>query len=231
MVASLLTSYRNASMAQDIDPFFMVSATPLTEEVYEDKISRIDATQIKLIGINIISQIVPHLGCVGKFRVEQSVLEKTGTTVAMLSSKQRMMIALQKMAADKAIIKENVKFLSAKDELRFYEAMIFPVTQAIAKAFSTPSSFLERGLCLQLSGNEPAEILKKACAVIGVNIDMRHVPKYYSITLCIDKGLSEDRSQLIFSIKGECEKVEFSNHTFALEELEKGVRSEGRAKL
>ncbi len=184
-----------------------------TDSVLQDKISKIDAWQIELIGLAIVNQILPNLGSDGKARVEQRVLEMTGK-LAELS----MFELATLMVAPFLEIKEKDPLRLSKEKLALFgHALLVPVRQAITQALSIPIDFLDRGLRFQLSETVPTKILEESAEKIGIKITADDVPFNYCITLNLDKGLSHKYSTLVFSLTQTCGGAEFSKRFYSIE--------------
>lgn len=189
----------------------------INDRILEEKISKINATQLELLGWRLASQILHNLGKVAKARIEPEVAQKKG---APLSEAQLRTLEMGRMAAEKEVEISGIEFLSGSKSADFITAMLSLIKNAISKNFSTPSQFLTSGLDFKLSEHNPEGILAETAKKIRIDINMNQVPIRYYIHLRIDKALSQQQSKLVFSFTEESDGVEFDKHTFTVEQLE-----------
>ena len=98
---------------------------------------------------------------------------------------------------------------------------MWPIQKSITQSFSIPGSFLEKGLSFRLSEYEPVEILKTIAEELGIIITIVDVPVRYYIDVKLDEKLTQEKSEIVFSLVETSDTVEFSTKTFSVEELRK----------
>ncbi len=120
---------------------------------------------------------------------------------------------------------EKTQFLSDEQAERFQEEALRPVEAAISDSFSEPDEFLEDGTRFHLSEYRPMGFLAETAEEIGLELTVLDVPPKYCVRLKLDKALTQEKSDLVFALTEESDKVEFSRKTFTISELERNFRS------
>jgi hypothetical protein len=118
------------------------------------------------------------------------------------------------------LVSKDKNFPSENIRERFSRILLWHIKEAIVKSFATPLGFLRDGLSFQLSANEPTEMVKRIAQVVALDINLFHVPAHYRIALHIDALLSQEQSELVFSLTESSENIELSKRTFTIESLE-----------
>jgi hypothetical protein len=187
----------NLSTASGVKLEETLSAKELCE-----KISKIGANQIELIGNKIAGNILDNIGTTAKARIAEQVAP----------SKQ-----LQNTETND---EEQEKCLSDRQMFAFLNVLAWAIKGSLTTTFSTPQNFLESGMSLDLSDNAPIGIFKETAEKIGVKLTMREIPLRYSIYLQLDSNLTQTHSKLMFSLIEQSSGVEFSKEAFTIEDLE-----------
>jgi hypothetical protein len=200
----------------------------LSSHEISEKISSIDALEIELLSRKIITRIMKNLGDTNVNRIEQKInninLEKSPSLVSMMAA---LYLALEGMGGEIQLNIEGRKptFLSKKDANKFMLEALSPMQKEIANSFSTPSIFLEDGICFQISDQyEPMGFVSKAAETIGVDLTFQ-IPHTYRVRLKLDEQLTQKKSDLVFSLTGESRGIEISKETFTIKKLEEEFRS------
>ena len=198
------------------DETVVTVAQPLTVQDIGKKISAIDAVQIELIGSKIIEQVMNNLGTVGKARVAQQIMQKRG---ASSSGPMDIMMRMTMMHAKMDMEGGEAQFFSEKNAAKFLLSALWPVKEKIEKSFSRPDWFLEYGAHFQISNYEPTGFLRETSEKTGIEVTINDVPSKYYVFLKLDKELTQQKSELVFSLTQKSDGVEFAQETFTLTEL------------
>ena len=179
-----------------------------------EKISSIRAGQIELIGMRIENRIFAGLDPINKARITQQVMQKKGEK----SGPEHTMMLLAMMDVSN---QESQQFFSGTiDTSKFRNTMLWSVTGAIKNTFSNPMMFLRFGERFQLSDYDPMGVLKEALNRSGIDVTLMNVPPKYDVCLKLDQELTQQKSELVFTLIKISEGIEFSRENFTIEELE-----------
>ena len=188
---------------------------PLSTHEINQRISSIDASHIELIGIKMIEPLIHNLGPVGKARVALEVMKIKEVPEGPMS----VDMCITMMCAKIEIEKGRGRFFSDEKASEFMREALWPVKQKIAESFSE-SDFFKTALELQISDYNPMGFVVGAAGRIRVLLTVNDVPIKYYLILKLDEQLTQEKSDLVFSLTEKSEGVEFSKQTFTVRELE-----------
>lgn len=194
-----------------------LESSNISDTEFCEKIRSISAEQIELVADHIAEQIASNLGIVRKDAIDRMIAQKKGTTNKL----ELLMLLMQKDDAQK--IKSDGKISFFKDE-QYYKFVINiskSIKEAITENFSTPSTFLEKGLFFKLSDYHPIGILAKTAKEIDTAILPTELPLRYTIHLFLNQTLSQQQSKLTFDLVEKSDNYEFSKKSFTIDELGK----------
>ena len=197
-----------------------VAKPTLSSREIVEKLSSINAEQIELIGTQIVQKVLNNLGPVRKLKVALKVSEAKGEPMNGIEQ------ATLLLSAKQAISNGKRQFLSKLDASRFVMTALWPVKSAIRESFSTPSAFLRDGLFFQLSDYEPEGFLAETAEKMGIALNFTDVPTKYCVRLKLDNELTNEKSDLVFSIIEQSHGVIFPETYFTVKELEEKFYSQ-----
>jgi hypothetical protein len=193
-----------------------MSSAQLSLHQIETKIGALTAEEIFFVSAKIAEKIVNQLGPIRTARINAQVIKEKGQTDELITRLLHARLVSKHLSELK-----SKPFLSDEEAGKLCLAITRLLQIEMTREFSMPQVFLEAGVHLPLTDDEPQTMLKAAVGKVGIDLNMTNVAYQWHLDLKIDQEVTQQKSNLVFALLETSAGVEISKKLFALGELEK----------